>query len=52
MSVQEVYICDDCGVESRDEPGKGWKQNIDGDDFCGYCALSLDPPESDNDDTD
>jgi hypothetical protein len=50
MTLRELYVCDTCGDTSRDEPGVGWEQNADGDDFCAACLKKhpLDPPDTDD----
>lgn len=53
MSACEIYICDGCAAEQREEigdgPPLGWAQNVEEDDFCPKCAKLLDPydPELD-----
>jgi hypothetical protein len=53
MTEITIFRCDVCEVEARidleDMYVLGWRQNVDGDDFCPKCALSLDPPENDDD---
>lgn len=48
MSSYEVFECDECSATNKDEPGAGWGQNVDGDDFCADCLRKhpLDPPET------
>ena len=53
MGMMEVWICDSCGAEERTQEGDGpsleWAKNIDDEDFCPKCALTLDPSSESED---